>query len=297
MVNFEAVYDPVRGKQAVDRLAVIFQSVDLTNREKLRPNLDMGRVAIAILAASHYASIPEIRRAFELLPPEFFDIRHLDMLTDLGWAAWYAKARYAELLSRKVRAIVPAELARRVAARKQRMLRVVDYYLHDHPTAGVAIQALRKAGGYVDDASDLTILASLYRDHKEVLSVDRKLYREEDLREAEEDAAALMRFLGVGSGNETKQALDLLTRIFVVIQDSYDKVRAAASFALANKPEHLRGFPALYTAARRAPKAKNPDLATASIAPAVQPSQIAHVPQEPSLLPHNDIGPRGPFVD
>jgi len=207
-----------------------------------------------VLAAAQYASKPEIHAVFERLPQELFDIRHLDRLSDLGWAAWYANARYNELLSRKTKRVVPPDLVQRVRVRKQRMLRVAQYHLQDDPIASVSLRAIGKSRSYVQIASDLTVLSRLYNDHKEQIAGDSKWYREADAREAEEDAAALLCCVSAGPDNETKNAVELLTRIFIVIRDSYEKVRAAACFAFGKNAQHLESFPVLHTAVRRAAK-------------------------------------------
>lgn len=257
MATSQLVFDPICADEAILRLDATLQGVDLSNQQKYRPNLDLGRVGIVLLAVARYASMPEIRASFELLPKDFFDIRHLDMLTDLGWAAWSTNVRYNELLATKSKRVVPPDLAERATARKKRMLRVLAYHLYDDPLVALRLQSVGKRPGYLNAASDLTVLADLYKTHKKQLVSDTKWFRDADINEAEEDAAQLMRCLGVGLEDSTKEAVELLTRIFIVIRDTYDKVRTAASFVFAKNTEHLRHFPVLHTAVRcRAKPAK-----------------------------------------
>jgi len=256
MVQTEAVYHPIRGEQAAARLATLIEAVDLSNHRSYRPNLDLRRTAVVVLAAAHYAQQPEIRSVFARLPAEFFDIRQLDLLTDLGWAAWYAGSRYQELLSQKQRRVVPKQLALRVADRKKRMVHVVRYHLREQPSVCRLLKEIGKGRGYAKDAAALTMLAGLYQAHQNELSRDTTWYREQDIREAEQDAAELMRYLGGGVPDASMEALDLVTRAFVLVQDVYGKVREAAGFAFGRNSAQVRNFPVLHTAVRRPAKAR-----------------------------------------
>jgi hypothetical protein len=282
MADFNFVYDPVKGESALARLADTLARVEPSELLKSKPKVDLGRVAIAVLAAAACASRPEVRQTFASLPSSLFDMSHVDILPDLGWAAWHTQSRYAELVASERKLKMPPDLAQRVSERKQRMLRVAEYHLGDNPTEMPVLRAIRRGSGRCDSAADLFKLAALYRTHKDILSTDTKWYREDDAREAELDVASLLCILGKRDESETKSVLELLTRIYVCTLKSYGEVRAAACFAFRNNHLILAKFPALHTAVCGAWKstAKKGRSPVSSVVPTVDPSAPLEVPSD-----------------
>jgi hypothetical protein len=241
------IYDPAKGRAALGRLEG--ELAKLRKEDLALVTLDLQEVALAVLGVTELTHDPEVRRMFELLPAPVFDIRHLDLLPDLGWAAWHSRIEFLTASSSATKARLPVDLVERSTTRKNRMLKVVEYHLGDDPTEAAEVAAIRAGTGYLDTATDLVRLAGLYLKHAPRLALDVVSYRASDEDDARADSAEIMRHLNAEGGAASRWA-EMQSRVWTKLFESYEEVRAAGQFLFRHDARKDR-FPSLFAAARR----------------------------------------------
>ena len=247
--------DPTRAKAAFK--AVMPRISDIPARDVAHVNVDLRAAAVVALGVAELAGSPEVRPLYESLPEEVFDIRYLDDLPDLAWAAWHARLEGMSASASSRDAMLPAPLVDQAAELRSRMLRVVGYYLEDHPDAGAEVASIRSGVGYLDQAADLDRLAALYEEHREAIEDDPRWYQPEDADDARRTSAEILRHLG-SSGDDTSQMwTDRQARIWTLLRRCYDEVRDAGRYLFRHDPRRKR-FPSLHAASRSRSPARAP---------------------------------------
>lgn len=220
-------------------LAAVDRDAALTVR------LDLKQAADRCLDVSARVTREGLKADFEALPARFFDQAALTRLSRLARAGLYAVSASAELESREAEARISVSLLDRAREIKQRMLRVVDYYLGDDALAGPEIASIKEGSGYQDLASDLLRLSRLYRTHEQFLCEDSRRYRSGDERSALEVSDEIVEALRASQSTETARWEDRKRRLAVLLMRDYEELRAAALWIYRREPRKAAHFPEL----------------------------------------------------
>lgn len=229
--------------------------------EALRPRLDaLTELRVAstdILKATIFASAvgraiqqPEELAAFRSLPPDRFDMQHVELLGTASMATWHTvmKLRSAAVLSTGAR--VPDEILSPGGEVKQRMLKVIDYVLGDVTGVGDQVADIRSGTGHMDLAEDLMRLADVYEAHATALAVDRIRYRAEDAVAARKLAHCIFQVLGDGPASDQSYWAGYQARAWTFLLATYDEVAAAGRWLFRHQDGDAR-FPSLYAIGRQ----------------------------------------------
>lgn len=136
-------------------------------------------------------------------------------------------------------------MADQATAVRNRMLRLVGYYLEDHPVEGPEISDIRSGVGYVDLMKDLDRLAAMVERNEAVLATDTKNYVAGDPKVARQFSVGIAAKLSEGLSPEYRDHAELVARFFTLLRRSYNEVRAAAQWLFRNEPEMLAEFPGM----------------------------------------------------
>lgn len=239
--------DPQSAAQAFERLLPRLEQI--RDDDLATVNVDLQRVAITAAAVGRFVLQPEIRARFARLPADEFDIRFVDDLLPVAQALWHATVALERASVGKTGAMLPAELVQRAVEHRQRMLRLVEYYLLDHPHVGAEILSIREGSGYVDLASDLSRLGTVAEDHDAVLRHDTKFYRAGDVAEARAISDQIFTLLGEGSDENHTHWTRTVQRLWTLLLEIYEEVRVTALWLLRRDNAQAR-FPSLHMAGR-----------------------------------------------
>lgn len=228
-----------KGRTSFD--ALLPRMHDLSEDEIASITINVETAAMAVLSiATSLKEDKELSARFHSLPNDEFDHDHLDELDRISWATIHAHKAAAEARSRSSSATLPADLVARAGALEQRMQRCCEYYLTDHPVAGPSVEHLRKGTGYRDLAHDLLGYAALYRDYDDIVSTDKKYYREGDVEDAVSIGEQIIELLGGGWNNEDQETLDNYVRAWTLLRRSYNEVRDTGHWLLRRDPALAR---------------------------------------------------------
>lgn len=239
-------YDPKAGKAAFDELHPRLKAIP--KGEIVLANADVPQAAIAVLRVHAASSAPAERARFAAMPD--FDIKHLDDLGKLAWAAWYVRTVTLSAAATNTDVKIPIELLDAESARKERMLKVLEYHLDDHPKVSRIVVSIRSGTGYRDLAQDLTRLAELYADHKLVIEKDVKLYQSGDMAGARKGAEAILGALAADRAGDERTWIDLQNRAWTLLLASYNEVAAAGAWIHRKADDVDERFPSLYAIGR-----------------------------------------------
>jgi hypothetical protein len=191
----------------------------------------------------------QIRERFMMLPKPLFDVALLDMLEPAARAMIYARREQLRDEFDPSTARVPVALIEKANDLKQRMFRVCEYHLIDHPEARKVLDLVRPGTGHLDTANDLAQVARLYRDFRPQMSSDVAHFHFEDAAEAEQVADGIFRELGLTRDGKPKAKSDLAMRAWTHMAMTYEEVAAAGRW-LFRKEGGEAMFPVLVSAAR-----------------------------------------------
>ncbi len=207
-----------RGWEATKSLRDAIESASL-------PNLDLKNAARLGLSAAQIVLKPEIRRRYELLSPKLFDHAILDRIEPAAWAVWFAETRREPAEARDSTVQVDVAIIAKALDMKTRMLKVCDYVLVD-PKDLAEVASIRSGQGYMDLASDLSRLATLYTKHSKVFADGGGVhYRASDLRDAKRTSAEILAELSAGETPPVQKAKADAALAFAVLQSAYDELR------------------------------------------------------------------------
>lgn len=178
-----------------------------------------------------------------------FDLNNLTNLETAALAAWFARHRLLLASATESEAQLPASLVADAMGLKARMMRVAEYHLGDHATAGPIVAAIRAGAGYMDLANDLIALARLYKTYKKLLEHDKKDYQAADQTTAAKTGDQIVSLLG-GSTPEQRKWADLQARAWTMLNHAYAEVREAGRYLKRNDADVESAFPSLVAAAR-----------------------------------------------
>jgi hypothetical protein len=149
------------------------------------------------------------------------------------------------------------------------MLKTIEYHLEDDPEAMAQITHIRAGSGHIDLANDLSELASMYKQYRELIKHDKKNYRETDEADARGLSEQILRLLGAVTTPEQATWKGYQARAAKLLFESHDEaIRVGRFLFFYDAPEGR--FPSLFTAVRAAPTAAaktNKDPATDGASP------------------------------
>jgi hypothetical protein len=241
------LYSRAAGKEALAAIAPALDRIDGTQTATVR--VDVQIATYAALGVVGFVSSLEVRRRFAALPAKEFDIANLDGLEPACFAMLYAhaEARAAGALEDSAR--LPAPLAAEAAELEERMQAVCEYQLADDPELKPELDRLRPGVGYRDLANDLMGYARLYELRPHAVKGDRKHYRERDAARAEELAGMILQTFSATT-SRAPAAYDLYVRVWTLLTQRYDEVRAAGLWLFRKDPRAEQRFPSLFSAGR-----------------------------------------------
>ena len=225
---------------------------ELPEDELTTVNLDVQKVASAIIAIGRKIRQPEIRSRFAGLPRDEFDIRNVDGLEAAGMAAFHATIELLRASVHGSEAKVPLSMVEHANQIKQRMLDLLDYHVGDDPVDGPEINSIRQGQGYTDLASDLLRLAELYNKHDELVRRDIKNYVTTDREQAGRLGHEILAVLGKNRDSTQRLWSLYVRRCLTLIRNMYGEVSAAGRW-LYRRQDANSMFPSLYTILRRGP--------------------------------------------
>lgn len=241
-------FDPIQGKAAFDSLLPRYKAMSAETLATV--NADASLAAVAALGVAARANAPALLAQFKSLPATEFDSANVEQLPTIAWACWYAATEDQKSRALATDAKLPAELVQKAVATEARMQACCEYYFNDHPEIGPYVAVLRGGTGYQDIASDLLGYASIYRDHYDTLSADKKHFRATDADDAVHLAEEMLSILGARLSPEARLAADYLARAWTLLLDTYEDVATTGRWLLRRDPQADKLFPSLYTLAR-----------------------------------------------
>jgi hypothetical protein len=239
--------DPQIAAQAFERLLPRVQ--DIRDEDLITINVDLQRVAIVAAAVGRDVLEPDHRARFASLPVREFDIRNIEDLLPVAEALWHATVELARASVGKTGARLPLDLVQRAMELKQRLLKLVEYYLIDDPVAGPEILSIREGSGHIDLATDLSRLATLHQEHDALLRRDIKHYRADDAAAARATSDEMFTLMGETSDDNQAHWAKTVQRLWTLLLDIYGEVSAAGSWLFRHENAQER-FPSLYLAGR-----------------------------------------------
>lgn len=245
-------YDPEAGRRAFSDIKPELDR--LTERELININGDIGQAAPAALQVVQQLNNPELLGLLKQMPR--FEVRWAEDLPKYIWAAWYARAQLHDVEAGESSAKLPADLAERARSRRERMLKLMEYYFDDDENVAPVLASIRAGSGYRDLATDLVRLAESYDAHVSSIKGDAKHYRASDAREARRDAQTILLELGDNRQAGDSNAAAYAQRSWTLLSKRYDQVRNAVLYLQQDNPTAREAFPPLVSIARRAAKSK-----------------------------------------
>lgn len=233
-------YDPEAAENGWNATAALRSAVGTASL----PSVNLSDVAVLGLRASRKLLRPEIRRPFEVQLAEFFDPATIDRIEPASWAVWYGDALRRKLESITSSGKLTVTTLEQATNVKDRMMRVVEYALANHPKAGRQIEIIRRGRGFMDLSRDLTDLSVLYADYRDIVSQAGLHYQASDELLAKTLSAQILFELGENQTEALKKIKLELAQAFEVLKKDYNKVRRfAAAFW-----DDDNYFPSLYAA-------------------------------------------------
>ncbi|WP_437949720.1 hypothetical protein WME98_02025 [Sorangium sp. So ce296] len=242
------IYTPLAGKKALEALAPALDG--LAEAELVTVRMDVEAATYAALGVVGFVSSPDVRARFARLPREEFDLSHLDELELACFAALHAlaEARAAGALATDAR--LPIALVTEAMEVEARMQALCEYQLGDDPAIKPELDRLRPGTGHRDLANDLLGYARIYELCADVVKADSKLYRAGDAARARELAGAMIQKLSTALTPKAREAYDRYVRVWTLLCQRYDEVRAAGLWLWRKNARAQERFPSLFAAGR-----------------------------------------------
>ena len=241
-------FDPVKGKAAFESLLPRYKM--MSAELLVMVNADVGQAAVAALGVAARANEADLLTRFKKLPTDEFDASLVEQLATIAWACWHAFTEHQKVRALATDAKLPADLVQNAMTIESRMQACCEYYLNDDPVIGPYLAMLRAGTGHRDLAADLLGYAEVYRDHYDIVSVDKKYFRVTDADDAVKTAEAMLGLLGAKLGPETRISADDLARAWTLLFDTYDEVATTGRWLLRKDSQADKVFPSLHSMAR-----------------------------------------------
>lgn len=233
-------YTPEIGEQALEQLKP--KLVALPEEVVAPPNSDSAMAGLVALQMIRNAEAGDRMQQLRALPPSLLPVDAFEVLQWSVWALWYLQSRVQSFTATSGGARVPADVVKKGAETRARMMRVLGYHLFDNPLMQAELADIALGSGYQDLASDLTRLASHYTFHKTELEGDTKQYDPAD----DARARGLANQIYVSLQPQAEHAvIDLRNRVWTLLSTTYAQIKACADLIFRGQPRVLELFPAM----------------------------------------------------
>jgi hypothetical protein len=257
----DIVYDSQLGKEGFVAQEAAIRAVPTA--ELTKANVDPRRAAITALSvARNILSRKDVKARFALLHEKLFDPALLSSLEPLAWANWYIRTELLAAEAAASTAQLSPELVQEAQELQARMLELCVYHFGKQRRLGQELADMRTERSYVSQASHLTRLAAIYHGHHAVVARDPTNYRPTDEADANRVAHQIVDELSSQEQSVDAWA-DVGRRAYRLLNRTYDKILAAATFLFLEQPEILALFPSLVVTAR-APRGSNAGTTTST---------------------------------
>lgn len=221
------------------------------------PSVDPQAALGAMRIVADEIAKPATRRRFEAQATAGeIDIRLVDRYPALAEVAAGAVTGYQAEWEREGDALVPMVTVSQGIALKERMFKVLEYYLGDVASVREQLEAIRSGTGYRDLASDLGSLAQLEAEHRATIQGDAKHYRATDSADALTCAAEIQR--ARSGGAPTQKAAKAWARAFHDIRAVHEAILEVGRFLERKSGDPNGRYPSLFVAAKKTPPKKKP---------------------------------------
>jgi hypothetical protein len=256
-------YDPSLGKIALTNFATRIKALEPS--EIVSTRIDVEAATLGSLATYARATAPTLRARFQKQHEiGEFDIAHLDDLEDLAFAVLFAQAEASVYRAAESSAKLPAALVERAIEIEERMQALCEYHFRDDPEIASELERLRPGSGHRDLASDLNGYARIYEIRRDIVTLDKKHYRDTDMGDARAVAGVILNILSAGSTSKARTAQDTVARAWTLLCRSYDEVRTVGLHLLRHSQDKHRFFPSLFAGAKNVPGARRRQKAAAA---------------------------------
>lgn len=212
--------------------------------------ISLRKAAVAILAVARLVRDRGWRPRFERLPLEDWSISHLDALEPRALALHVLLQDLATAEAAAPGPRVPVKTVRKGYQKREAMLEVLGFVLHDDEEALKEITDIRQGSGYFDLHSDLVRIAVLYRTHAAKLAAEAPgRFQLTDAAEAEKLAAEILAALTDGMTPAVKALRQKIEQLFGLLDVDHDQVVRAGTFLFWGQPEQAH-FVSVRVAAR-----------------------------------------------
>ncbi len=259
---------------AYERLAPTLEPADAAN---LLPSPPEVRAVVRVaLDASDLADEGELPARLARLPAEEFAPTVPAAVRDTARAMRHMLARRDEAEQQGSGLLLTDEFATRAHDTRARMLKVALHYFEDDAAKAAELKRVGRKKGHLPLRDDLEKLASFYEVHRDVVALDPKYYRADDVAEARRIAAELTVQLRAAQSDELARWDDRLARALAVLVPVYDELRAAGQYLLrAGGAERFAALPGARKRARKDDAPAAPAVAPVDAAPAAAPVDAA----------------------
>jgi hypothetical protein len=251
----QEIIDVISAEKARLAFEAMLPSLDVQN-ELRRANTGLDRAIIFGASTGRMVQQPEVLARFASLPAGEFDIQHALRLEPAALATWYASLMLRSA-SVTVGVKIPEHVMAKATAIKHLMLKVLEYNLGHDANLIAELADIREGTGYVDLASDLVRLATLYQAHAADLATDVRHYQADDAETAGRTAQAIHQVLGDGRDTSARYWSNYLPRAWSLLVTTYEEVSAAGRWLFRHENGEAR-FPSLYTIGRQR-RSRRPD--------------------------------------
>ena len=241
-------YDSDEGAKALGALRPRLDAIPLEEVATIR--IDVSVAAYAALGVARFVQSPDVRPRFAELPKRAFDMTHADDLGRTCFAALFAITEAQAEGALDTEAKLPPATAAEATELEKRMQTVCEYQLSDDPQIEPLLTLLKPGTGYRDLLNDLKGYVWIYEKRPDAVKADSKNYRPGDLKRAKEMIGILGLAFSDAMSPKAWQAYDTYSRVWTVLEKSYDEVRSTGLWLFRKDPSRDLRFPSLYAAAR-----------------------------------------------
>jgi hypothetical protein len=272
--------DPSSSSAALQKLEPRLR--ELPADRLVTPRADPKLAALAALAVADRLAQPEVRARFARLPKEELDPKHLDDLRDAAWAAWHAKGQLDAALNAPAETTLAPAAVEAGLRLREGMLRVLRYWCEGDAGIEKQLAPMGRRKTNAELPKDLSKLAALYREKKQLIEADTKNYRATDADEADQIAGQAAQAQGARRAEIEGKGAELVNRAHTLLLNIYEEIRAAGLY-LYRRENASELFPSLTSLS--APRGRPRKNAAAGAPPSDPPPPVGKTEQAPAAAP------------
>lgn len=243
--------------QAREQLAALQPRLEGIEVPVRLPGVDLELAALGVVGVLRRIDKDRLRGRLEAFGRgDWWSIEHLTTVEATAPALLVTLPAVDDAALAVSAAKVPLATIEDATGLRAEMLDVAGYQLRRYPAAMEKVADIRRGRGHLDLTRDLQRLGALYRDYAAVLR-DDGFYDPTDADRADRLAGEILGALGDAPLSDHAEARAQAMRIFVLMEKSYDELRAALLFLTRHEGGAER-FPPLRSLARATPTGPRP---------------------------------------